>query len=232
MKGKSSFYYRALVCSAAIMVLAVAVRAEQPGTAIMTNMAGNARQLKQYTFKQRVETYYQSELKNARTAEVHYSPSGERIVIPLDEQSATQADDRRRGPGARLIAKKIESKQIETKEYVQRLMFLTDRYLSSDPTKLQSAMQAADITRKGSTGQINVAMRNYVKDGDSMTMSFDSASNRPTETVITTSLDDDDVVIVLTFDQIHQGPSYTVKTVVRAEAKQLEVRVFTYEYRL
>jgi hypothetical protein len=50
--------------------------------------------------------------------------------------------------------------------------------------------------------------------------------------VITTSLDDDDVVIVLTFDQIHQGPSYPVKTVVRAEAKQLEVRVFTYEYRL
>jgi len=37
---------------------------------------------------------------------------------------------------------------------------------------------------------------------------------------------------VLAFDQIREGPNYPVKTVVSADAEELEVRVLTYDYRL
>lgn len=213
----------------AILAFATAAGAQQPTAAMMTGMAANARQLRQYTFKQRAETYHKGELKNTKIDEVHYNASGERVTVPLDEQR-TESAPHLRGPGSRLIAKKIEEKQEEMKEYIERLTALTSRYLAPEPAKFQVAMAAAEVTVGGS--QLRIRLRDYVKDGDTMTMSFDSMTNRPTKTEINTTLDDAPVSIVLAFDQIHEGPKYPGKTVVRADAKQLEVRIFTYDYRL
>src|SRR5215510_4400461 len=106
----------------------------------MIGMTANARQLKQYTFHQRTEIYYKGDLKNTRVDEIHYNAGGERIGIPIDEQKSQSEPRRRIGPGSRFIAKQIENKQEEMKDYVERLMALTGRYLPSDPVKLQNAL--------------------------------------------------------------------------------------------
>jgi hypothetical protein len=205
--------------------------AQQQGAALVTGMAANAQHLRQYTFKQRTEMYHKGELKNARVEEVHYSASGERVSIPLDEQK-TEPDAPRRGPGHRIVAKKMAEKKDEIKDYVNRLMSLTSRYLTSDPAKLQAALANAEMTTGGGSTQVRLRMRNYVKAGDTMTMSFDSATKRPTRTEVNTSLDGAPVAIVLAFDHIHEGPSYPVRTVVKSDEKQLEIRLLTYDYRL
>lgn len=204
---------------------------EQQITALVNGMAANAKQIKQYTFKQRTETYYKNELRNAKIDEVHYSMSGERVSIPLDGQMA-QPESHRRGPGSRLIAKKIEDERKEMKEYIERLMALTSRYLASDPTRLQAAIANAEVTTGGGSPQVRVTVKNFVKTGDMMTMSFDSATRRPTRTEVSTTLDDAPVAIVLAFDQIHDGPNYPGRTVVVSAARQLEVRILTYDYRM
>lgn len=213
----------------ATMLMATGSQAQQ-GPALMANMATNATLLRQYTFKQRTETYHKGELKNAKIDEIHYNPSGERVSIPIDERKA-QTEPRRRGPGSRLIARKIEEEQEKMKEYIERLMAFTSRYLASDPAKLQAAMAKADVTTVGGSGTTRITMRDFVKTGDSMTMSFDSAK-RPTKTEISTSLDDAPVSVVLTFDQVHNGPNYAQNTVVRSDAKEVEMRILTYDYRL
>ena len=216
----------------AILIFTLMAAAQQPQiNTLMSGMAANAGQLRKYTFKQRTETYHKGELKNTKLVEVHYDASGERVNIPLGEQKA-QSDPRRRGPGSRMIAKKIEEEQEKMKEYIERLMALTSRYLASDPAKLQTAVANAEVTTGGGSGLVRIAMRNYVKSGDMMTMSFDPATKRPTKTEVSTSLDDAPVSIVLSFDQIQQGPNYPGRTVVMSDANQLEVRVFTYDYRL
>jgi hypothetical protein len=220
-----------LFCVLAILVTAIASVAQQSAGALLMRLAENAKQVRQYTFKQRTETYHKGELKRAKVDEVHYNDAGERVSIPLDDKKE-QAAPRRHGPGARLIAKKIEQEQDKMKDYIERLVSLTSRYLASDPAKLQAAMTHAEVTTTGGSSQVRVRMLNYVKAGDSMTMSFDSASHRPTKTEINTSLDDAPVTIVLAFDQIREGPSYPQKTVIASEAKQLELRIFTYDYRL
>jgi hypothetical protein len=111
-------------------------------------------------------------------------------------------------------------------------MSLTSRYLAPEPTKLQAAMATADVTTRGDSSQVRVTMRDYVKNGDVMTMSFDSATKRPIKTEVRTLLDNEPVSIVLAFDQIREGPNYPGKTVVRSEEKQLELRIFTYDYQL
>jgi len=214
----------------AVLSLAVGAPAQQQTSAPLANVAANAKQLRHYTFKQRMEIYHKGELKNARIDEVHYNLSGERVSIPLEESKA-QPEPRRRGPGSRLIAKRIEQEQDNMKEYIERLMALTSRYLTPDPARLERAVANAQVTT-GGADEVRVVMRDYAKPGDRMTMSFDSTTRRPAKAEVNTSLDDVPVSIILSFDQIHEGPAYPGKTVIRSDVKQLELRVFTYDYRL
>jgi hypothetical protein len=215
----------------ATLVLTKEACAQQQGAALVTGMAANAQQLRQYTFKQRTEMYHKGELKNAKLEEIHYSASGERVSIPIDEQR-TQSDTPRRGPGHRIITKKMAEQKEEIKDYMDRLMSLASRYLTSDPAKLQAALANAEMTTGGGSTQVRFRMRDYVKAGDTMTMSFDSATKRPTRTEVNTLLDGAPVAIVLAFDQIREGPSYPVRTVVKSDERQLEIRLLTYDYRL
>jgi hypothetical protein len=64
-----------------------------------------------------------------------------------------------------------------------------------------------------------------------MTMSFDAATNRPTKTEVKSTLDDDAVSIIVAFDRVREGPTYPGRIVARSDAKQVEVKVFTYDYR-
>jgi len=214
-----------------MVVTAIAAVAQQQNTALMSGMEANAKQLRQYTFKQRTETYHKGELKNAKVDEVHYSVSGERVSIPLNEQKA-ESEAPRRGPGHRVIAKKMEEGKQKMKEYVERLMSLTSRYLSSDPEKMHAALANAEMTTGGGSKLLRLKIQDYVKAGDTMTMSFDPATKRPMTTEVSTSLDDAPVNIVLAFDQIREGPSYAGKTIIRSAEKQLEIRIMTYDYRL
>ena len=222
---------KAVLFGSAMVILAVGAGAQQQMSALMSGMAANTKQLKQYTFKQRTETYYKSKLKVSKLDEVRYNLSGERVVIPLNEQKA-ESGSHRRAPGFRLVAKKTEERKAETKQYVERLMFLTSRYLTPEPTKLQTALASADVTKSVGSSLVRIHLPDFVKSGDKMVMTFDSVTNRPVKTEIETSLDGGPVSIVLTFDRVHEGPNYPGKTVVRADAEELEVRMFTYDYRL
>jgi hypothetical protein len=215
----------------AIVTVSPQADAQQQGTALMTTMAANAQQLRQYTFKQRTEMYHKGELKNVRLDEIHYSASGERVSIPLNEQRA-QSDVPRHGPGHRIIAKKMAEEKEKMKEYVDRLISLASRYLGGDPSKLQAALATAEVTTGGGSNQVRFRIRDYVKPGDTMTMSFDSATKRPTTTEIDTSLDGAPVTITSASDQIREGPSYPAKTVLKSDERQLEIRLLTYDYRL
>lgn len=229
MTSNSTFGKAALLF--AVVITAIGAGAQQPINRLATGMASNAKQLRQYRFRERTETYHKGELKNAKTDEGHYDTNGERVTIPLDEQRA-QSESRRRGPGSRLIARKVEDEQEKMKDYIQRLMALTSRYLASDPDRLRGALAGAEVTTGGGSSQVRVVMRNYVKTGDVMTMIFDPATNRPTKTEVHTTLEDAPISIVLAFDQIREGPSYPERTVVKSDDKQLELRVFTFDYRL
>jgi hypothetical protein len=215
----------------ATLVLTSEVNAQQQGAALLTGMSANAQQLRQYTFKQRTETYHQGELKNTKVDEIHYTAGGERVSIPLDQHQA-QSEAPRRGPGHRLIAKKMEEEKEKMKDYIERLTALASRYPGSDAGKLQAAISKAEVTTGGGSSHVRVRMRDYVKPGDSMIMSFDPATKRPVKTEINTFLDDAPVSIVVSFDQLRDGPNYPGKVVMTSSAKQLEIRVFTYEYRL
>jgi hypothetical protein len=217
--------------STAFAVLLIATAAAQVPVNKMASMAANNKQLRQYTYKQRTETYHNGELKNTKVDEIHYNAGGERVSIPLD-QLQTQSDAPRRGPGHRLIAKKMDEEKEKMRDYIERLTALASRYPGPDQARLQEAISKAEVTTGYGSSQMRVRMRDYVKPGDSMTMIFDPATKRLVKTEINTFLDDGAVLIVIAFDQLRDGPNYPGKIVMSSITKQLEIRVFTYEYRL
>ena len=220
---------------ALLVVLAVLVAgtaaAQIPASNLMQGMAVNNKQLRQYSYKQRTETYHQGDLKNTKVDEIHYNAGGERVSIPLDQHQA-QSEAPRRGPGHRLIAKKMEEEKEKMRDYIERLTALASRYPGPDQAKLQEAISKAEVTTGGGSSQVRIRMRDYLKPGDSMTMILDPATKRPVKTEINTFLDDGPVSIVIAFDQLRDGPNYPGKIVMSSITKQLEIRVFTYEYRL
>ena len=218
--------------STAFAVFVVGTAAAQvPVSYLMQGMAANSKQLRQYTYKQRTETYHEGELKNTKVDEIHYDAGGERVSIPLDQRQ-TQSEAPRRGPGHRLIARKIEEEKEKMRDYIERLTALASRYPGPDQARLQASISNAEVTTGGGSSQVRIRMRDYVKPGDSMTMIFDPATKRPVKTEINTFLDDAPVSIVIAFDQLRDGPNYPGKIVMSSITKQLEIRVFTYEYRL
>lgn len=103
-----------LICMGAVAAVPVEFKS------MMLNMARNSEELKQYTYKQRIETYYKEELKSSRIDEIHYDVNGERVSIPLAQQKAEENQRRVRGPMSRFVAKRVEAKQDEMKDYVER----------------------------------------------------------------------------------------------------------------
>jgi hypothetical protein len=95
-----------------------------------------------------------------------------------------------------------------------------------------AAAAKAEVTTGGGSTQVRIRMRDYVNPGDSMTMIFDPATKRPVKTEINTFLDDSPASIMIAFDQLRDGPNYPSKIVMSSITKKLEIRVFTYEYRL
>ena len=194
----------------AVLLIGTAA-AQVPVNNMMASMAANNRQLRQYTYKQRTETYHQGELKNTKVDEIHYNVGGERVSIPLDQRQ-TQSEAPRRGPGHRLVAKKMEEEKEKMRDYIERLTALVSRYPGPDAGKLQAAISKAEVTTGGGSSQVRVCTRDYVKPGDSMTMIFDPATKRPVKTEINTFLDDGPVSIVIAFDQLRDGLSYPGKS--------------------
>ena len=216
-----------VVCVGAGAVVPVEIKS------MMSNMARNSQELKQYTYKQRIETYYKEELKSSRIDEIHYDVNGERVSIPLAQQKVEEKQRPVRGPMSRFISKRVEAKQDEMKDYVERLLALSSRYMTADAEKMKSAMNDADLTvGGGAKGYVRIRFRDFVKNGDLVTMSFDSKSKCPVRIEVESRLDEDPVSITVMFDQVRNGPHYAGRTVVRSERQQIEVRAYGYDHRL
>lgn len=98
-----------------VVVVVVGFGAQMYGQAaggeLAANMAENSKKLKQYIYLQKTQVYVKGELKNTKTAQVHYDhTTGEKVSVPLDSDSSGQASGGgRRGPlRGRIVEKKKE----------------------------------------------------------------------------------------------------------------------------
>ena len=76
---------------------------------------------------------------------------------------------------------------------------------------------------------MSVRLRNYLKKGDSVTLLLDPATHKLSRLELSTSLDKDSVSMTTDLTTAPNGPSYPSLTTIKAPAKNLEIRISSYE---
>ncbi len=95
------------------------------------------------------------------------------------------------------------------------------------------AKQAGNISlQMGANGMVSLVIKNYVKQGDSMTMTINEQTHSPASVQVNSYLDDpkDAVTISAQFAQLPDGTNHVATTTIDGVSKHLSVNEQSANY--
>ncbi len=95
-----------------------------------------------------------------------------------------------------------------------------------------AAKQAGNISIVPGSGTVNLVIKNYVKQGDSMTMTVSEKTHSPVSVQVNSYLNDpkDAVTINAQFAQLPDGTNHVATTAIDGVSKQLTVNDVNSNY--
>jgi len=99
--------------------------------------------------------------------------NGQQQKTEISDQKAQQG-----GHEGRVKGHVIEKKKEEYQEYAQQIGALAKQYTTPNPQLLMQAKQAGNISLQPGGGTVSIVVKNYVKQGDSMTFTLDPQSKQ------------------------------------------------------
>ena len=132
--------------------------------------AQNQQALRSYTWLEKTEISLKGEVKNTKVESCRYGPDGKVQKTQVSEPPPPQP--KKRG----LKGKVIEKKTGEMKEEMQTAVALVHQYVPPSPDKIQAAMAAGKITIVPGAGTTALRIADYVKAGDSLVLTLDTAA--------------------------------------------------------
>ena len=210
---------------AALFVSALPFHAQSPElqqklAEIKTAMAANKQALAHYTWQEQQTTSIKGDVKKTQVFQVSVGPDG---------QQKTQIGGSQAPPpsGGRLKQHVVEKKTAEFQDYGQQIAALAKQYTQPDPERLQAAYQAGNISLQsgGGEGEITLVIKNYIKPGDSVTLTFGRQQKAIQSIKVASYLSDpsDAVTIAAQFAKLPDGTNHVTGTQINGVSKQLTV---------
>ncbi len=206
--------------------------------ALKQSLAKNQASLKTYYWTETTQISLKGEVKKQEQKQCQYGPDGkvEKTPVPGSEapsEAQQQAGGRRRGG---LLKKEIvEKKTDEMKDYMQQVAALVHQYVPPDPQKIQAAQTAGNVAiQSGQPGLVTLTIKNYLKDGDSVALGFDSAAKKIRSYDVSSYLQspkDDPVKLAVSFASLPDGTNFAQQSVIDAPAKKIQVKVTNSGYK-
>jgi hypothetical protein len=226
----------AVVLSAMILFVPV-LRAQkeelqQRVAELKESMAKNKQELAQYTWVETVTIFLKGEQKKQEHFQVRLGPDGKPQKTSLDPAAQDSGGKR----GGRLKEHIVEKKKEEYEEYAERMKALIARYVPPDKDQIQAAFAAGNISFTPDAGGgdlVKMVVKNYVKSGDSVTLTFDKAQKMLMQYAVASYLDDpsDAIKLTVNFDRVSGGgPSHVSETIVESTGKQLKIDTENSQY--
>ena len=208
---------------------------QQKLAALKESSAANKKALATYTWQEQDTISLKGEVKKQESFQVRMGPDGKPQKTPLNAAPAQQPSEPSGGRrGGRVKEKIVENKKEEYKEYADKIKELAASYAAMDPAKLQQAAQSGNVKLSpGATADdVQLAITNYLKPNDSMTITIDKAAKAVQSVQIASYLDSpsDAVKIALQFAKLPDGTNYTSSTTLDGVSKQLNVKVVNTNY--
>jgi len=200
---------------------------QQKVATVKDSVAKNQAALRQYSWTEHTDISLKGEVKKTKDSLCRYGPDGKVAKTPI---GTPEEEKKKHGIRGRVAEKKIG----ELEDYMERAAALIHNYVPPSPTKMQEVHQAgnAGLAQAG-PGKIELQFRNYVKPGDSVTFSFDTAAKALLAMQVNSYLDDpkDDIVTLsVVFDKLPDGTGHVAGTTLNAEAKKVMVKTTNTNY--
>jgi hypothetical protein len=200
---------------------------QQKVAAIKESMAQNQASLRQYTWTAHTEISVKGEVKNQKDESCKYGPDG-KVVKTL---TSAPPPEKQMGRAKKRI---VEKKVGEMKEYMERAGALIQHYVPPSPENLTAAFKAgkADLS-KNEAQAVQLQFKDYYKPGDAMTLEFDPAAKKLRKLSVNSFLDEekDKVTLDVGFQSLPDGTNYVADTLLRADAKQIAVKIQNLDYK-
>jgi hypothetical protein len=189
--------------------------------------AANKQKLAQYTWQETETIGIKGSVKDTKVYQVQMV-NGQQQKTLLDDQTAQSG-----GRQGRVKERVIDKKKQEYQEYGQSIGALAKQYTSPNPEALMQAKQAGNISLQPGAGTVSLVIKNYVKPGDSVTMTVSEQTHSPQSVQVNSYLDDpkDVVTISAQFARLPDGTNHVATTTINGVSKQLSVNEQNSNYR-
>ena len=191
---------------------------EQKMMAIRQASAANKQKLAMYSWQETETISIKGTVKDTKIYQVHMMDGQQQKALLDDAKAAAPS-------GGRMKQRVIANKTEEYQEYGQSIGALAKQYTTPDPELLMQAKQAGNVSFQPGTGTISLVIKNYLKPGDSMTMTLSEQTHAPLSVQINSYLSDpsDVVTISAQFAQLPDGTNHVTTTDIDGVSKQLTI---------
>jgi lipopolysaccharide export LptBFGC system permease protein LptF len=210
--------------SAGVLVITPAAaqnqQMEQKLMAIKQEQDSNKQKLAQYTWQETETISIKGNVKDTKVYQIQMV-NGQQQKTLLNDQKAGSSGGRQGRAKEHVIEKKTE----EYQEYGQQIGALAKQYTTPNPEALMQAKQAANISIQPGGGALSLVIKNYLKPGDSMTMTINEQTHSPASVQVNSYLSDpkDAVTISAQFAQLPDGTNHVATTTIDGVSKHLGI---------
>jgi hypothetical protein len=199
---------------------------QQKLATVKESVARNQAALRQYTWTEHTDILLKGDVKSTKDNICRYGPDGKVQKTPIGTPAPKKE---MRGLKKRIVENKVE----ELTDYMERASSLIHHYMPPNPQQMQAVFEkgTAGLGQAG-PGRIELQFRDYLKQGDSLTFSFDQATKAIAKIAVKSYLDDpqDAVTLDVNFQNLPDGTNYTASTILNAAAKNVQVKVTNANY--
>jgi hypothetical protein len=191
---------------------------EQKMMAIRQASAANKQKLAMYSWQETETISIKGNVKDTKIYQVHMM-GGQQQKVLLDDAKAAPPS------GGRMKQRVVANKTEEYEEYGQSIGALAKQYTTPNPELLMQAKQAGNVSFQPGAGTISLVIKNYLKPGDSMTMTLSERTHAPLSVQINSYLSDpsDVVTISAQFAELPDGTNHVTTTNIDGVSKQLTI---------
>jgi hypothetical protein len=200
---------------------------QQKVGALKESIARNGAALRQYTWIEKTELSLKGEVKNTKIVSCKYAPDGSLQKTPL---STSPPPKKGRGLRGKIATKKVG----EMQDYMERSVSLIGRYIPPSPDGIQSVVAAgkAGFNQAGPDA-IQLIFRDYLKNGDEVLLTLDTAGKVIKQLAVKTYLDEQDkdaISLTVNFQMLPDGTNATVRKILEVAAKEIVVNIEDSNY--
>ena len=223
----SSFKGVALVLAAALSTAVFATmlasaqspQMEQKLAAIKQAAAANKQKLAQYTWQETETVSIKGSVKDTKVYQIKMVNGKQQKTLSSEQKAPPPSG------GGRLKEHMIEKETQEFQEYGQAIGALAKQYTTPDPDAIAKAKEAGNISVQPGSSTVSLVIKNYVKQGDSVTMTISEQTHSPVGVEVNSYLNDpsDAVTISAKFAQLPDSTNHVATTTVNGVSKHLTI---------